>query len=66
MGRRFKKQCQIVHEKAEATIRERKKTLAAKESFRQSGRKYLDFVDILIEAKVRLGTMAYNHGLLID
>ena len=52
MGRRFKKQCQIVHEKAESTIRERRKELARTESFRQTGRKYLDFLDILIEAKV--------------
>ena len=61
IGRRFLRQCKIVHEKAEAIIKERKQELAARklspdESLETpaSGRKrrYLDFLDILIEAKV--------------
>ncbi len=58
IGRRFLRQCKIVHEKAEATIKERKQELAARKLRSDESptskrkRKYLDFLDILIEAKV--------------
>ncbi|XP_078352881.1 cytochrome P450 4F1-like isoform X3 [Oculina patagonica] len=51
-GRKFYKNCDIAHAKADGIIKARRKALqdnAEKEKLRK--RKYLDFVDILLEAK---------------
>ncbi|XP_066276891.1 cytochrome P450 4F2-like isoform X2 [Branchiostoma lanceolatum] len=58
-GRRFRQQCDIVHRISEHLIRERKKALQdgeAKEDNTKKRKKYLDFLDILLQAKDEDGT----------
>ncbi|KAL3862144.1 hypothetical protein ACJMK2_008133 [Sinanodonta woodiana] len=50
-GRRFKKNCDLVHSVAEDVIKNRKAALAKQEHSTASTRKYLDFLDILLSAK---------------
>ena len=60
-GRRFFKHVKRVHDKAEETIKGRRQELERqnqRESGKQEGmferkRKYLDFLDVLLEARVR-------------
>ncbi|XP_072014967.1 cytochrome P450 4A24-like [Amphiura filiformis] len=53
MGRRFRRLCHLVHAKSDATIKERRKELVrlTKEGNVGCRRKYLDFLDVLLEAK---------------
>lgn len=50
LGKRFKKQCDFVHTVAEEVIKKRKETLETSSDVLH-GRKYLDFLDILLTAK---------------
>eukprot|EP00058_Branchiostoma_floridae_P018876 XP_002604365.1 hypothetical protein BRAFLDRAFT_85457 [Branchiostoma floridae] len=51
-GRRFREQCDIVHGISEHLIRQRKKALQDGDAKEEQRRKYLDFLDILLQAKV--------------
>ncbi|KAK3594417.1 hypothetical protein CHS0354_037442 [Potamilus streckersoni] len=50
-GRRFKRNCDLVHSVAEDVIKNRRASLDQQEHSTTSTRKYLDFLDILLTAK---------------
>ncbi|XP_078593027.1 cytochrome P450 4B1-like isoform X2 [Branchiostoma floridae x Branchiostoma japonicum] len=50
-GRKYYKACKLVHEFAERIIAERRETLNQGNEGRANRKKYLDFLDILLEAK---------------
>ncbi|XP_066280202.1 cytochrome P450 4B1-like [Branchiostoma lanceolatum] len=51
-GRKYRKACKLVHEYAERIIAERKEALMQRDGEERANRKkYLDFLDILLEAK---------------
>ncbi len=54
MGRQYYRHCKIVHDKADVTIRDRRAQLEQENDSRLDSRKgkYLDFLDILLKAKV--------------
>ncbi|KAI8510140.1 hypothetical protein Bbelb_125680 [Branchiostoma belcheri] len=53
MGYRFRKLCHLVHQHSETIIRERRQALKHQEGHQDSGqgKKYLDFLDILLKTK---------------
>ncbi|XP_078657954.1 cytochrome P450 4F4-like [Branchiostoma floridae x Branchiostoma belcheri] len=54
MGYRFRKLCRLVHQHSETVIRERRQALKHQEGHQDSpgqGKKYLDFLDILLKTK---------------